>query len=124
MYPLHRLEVYAQARDLTLACYVAGSSVCDRDLRSQLLRAARAIPANIAEGAGSESQAVFARYIAIALASVKETECHLQVASDAGLLAPEQHAALKSKLDNLAPRLVRLLHAVRRNATRRIKESP
>ena len=58
------------------------------------------------------------------LASAKETECHLQMARDAGLLAPEQHALLKSKVDNLAPRLVRLLHAVRRNAKRRIKESP
>ncbi len=69
MYPLHKLKVYEQAQDLARACYVVGSEVSDRDLRSQLLRAARAIPANLAERAGSESQAVFARYIAIALAS-------------------------------------------------------
>lgn len=124
MYPLHKLEVYEQARDLTQACYQASGSISDRDLRGQLLRAARAIPANLAEGAGSETQAVFARYIAIALASVKETECHVQLACDAGLLTPAQHAALKCRLDNLAPRLVRLLHAVRSNAKRRIKESP
>lgn len=122
MFPLHRLKVYEQARELALACYKGGSSIPDRDLRGQLLRAARAIPANLAEGAGSESQAVFARYIAIALASAKETESHLQVAFDAGLLASEQHAVLKTKVDNLAPRLVRLLHAVRRNAKRRIRD--
>lgn len=124
MYPLHKLEVYEQARDLAQACYRASGSICDRDLRVQLLRAARAIPANLAEGAGSESQAVFARYIAIALASAKETECHLQLACDAGLLTTAEHATLKSQVDNLAPRLVRLLHAVRSNAKRRIKESP
>jgi four helix bundle protein len=124
MYPLHKLEVYVQARELALACHVIGSAIGDRDVRGQLLRAARAIPANLAEGAGSESQAVFARYIAIALASAKETENHLQVACDAHLLAPEQHAVLKIKVDNLAPRLVRLLHAVRRNAKRRIRDSP
>lgn len=124
MYRLHKLKVYAQARELALACHVAGSSICDRDLRGQLLRAARAIPANLAEGAGSESQAVFARYIAIALASVKETESHLQIACDADLLAPEHHATLKAKVDNLAPRLVCLLHAVRRNTRRRTKETP
>src|SRR5512133_525185 len=123
MFPLHRLKVYEQARELALASYTAGSSICDRDLRGQMLRAARAIPANLAEGAGSESQAVFAHYIAIALASVKETECHLQLACDAGLLAPAQHHMLKAKVDNLAPRLIRLLHAVRSNAKRRIKES-
>ena len=124
MYPLHKLKVYEQARELASACYQVSSSVSDRDLRNQLLRAARATAANLAEGAGSESQAVFARYIAIALASAKETECHLQLARDAGMLAPAQHVELKSKVDNLAPRLVRLLHAVRRNAKRRIKESP
>ncbi|MHB1095414.1 MAG: four helix bundle protein [Gemmatimonadaceae bacterium] len=124
MYPLHKLKVYEQARDLARACFVAGSSIRDRDLRGQLLRAARAIPANLAEGADSESQAVFARYIAIALASVKETECHLQIAYDAGLVAPAQHAALQANVDNLAPRVVRLLHAVRQNAKRRIREIP
>lgn len=124
MYPLHKLKVYEQARDLAFACHVAGSSICDRDLRGQLLRAARAISANLAEGAGSESQAVFARYIAIALASAKETECHLQIACDAGLLTLQQHATLKAKVDNLAPRLVRLLHAVRQNTKRRIRELP
>ncbi|MBA4070430.1 MAG: hypothetical protein C0497_01125 [Gemmatimonas sp.] len=123
MYPLHKLKVYEQARDLALACHVVGASVSDRDLRAQLLRAARAIPANLAEGAGSESQAVFARYIAIALASAKETENHLQVACDAGLLSPEQLSVLKLKVDNLAPRLVRLLQAVRRNARRRINDT-
>ena len=124
MFPLHRLEVYAQSRDLALACHVVARSMEDRDLRTQLLRAARSVSANLAEGAGSESQATFARYIAISLASAKETENHLQVARDADLISEAQHGELKAKLDNLTPRLVRLLHAVRRNTARRTRESP
>ncbi len=91
----------------------------DIDLRRQLLRAIRSIAANLAEGAGSDSQAVFARHIAIALGSAEESECHLRIARDAGLMDAPIHANLQLALDNLRPRLIRLLLAVRQNARRR-----
>lgn len=119
MFPLDRLEVYAQSRCLAATCHALGQSISDRDLRSQLLRAARAVPANLAEGAASESQASFARYIAIAVASARETASHLDLAQDAGLASEAQCAAIRNQLDHLVPRLVRLLHAVRNNAKRR-----
>jgi four helix bundle protein len=119
VFPLSRLEVYAQARALAAECHALCHWLSDRDLRSQLLRAARAIPANLAEGAASESQASFARYIAIALASARETASHLHVAQDAGLLSAAQCAAVNTRIENLVPRLVRLLQAVRHNAKRR-----
>jgi four helix bundle protein len=121
MHPLSKLEVYAQARLLADACRRHTAHLNDRDLRWQLLRAARSIAANLAEGAGSESQAAFARYIAIALASTKETECHIDFAGETGTLAPAVHAELSGMIRNLAPRLVRLLAAVRANATRRAR---
>jgi four helix bundle protein len=119
MYPLHKLEVYAQARALAANCSAVAARVRDRDLRAQLLRSVRAIPANLAEGAASESQASFARYIAISVASARETASHLHVAQDAGLLLVPDCEALHAELDRLVPRLVRLLQAVRRNANRR-----
>jgi four helix bundle protein len=124
MHPLNKLQVYQQALAFAADCRVHCSTLADRDLRTQLLRAARAVAANLAEGAGSESQAVFARHIAIALASARETDCHLWLAREAGLLASAPHEQLVSALDNLTPRLVKLLLAVRQNATRRTKDTP
>ncbi len=119
MFPLHRLHVYTLARTLAAECHVAAAGIRDRDLRDQLLRAARAVPANLAEGAASESQASFARYIAIAIASARETASHLHLAQDAGLMTSSACARLHLRLENLVPRLVRLLQAVRGNAKRR-----
>jgi len=46
-------------------------------IANQIRRAASSIPANIAEGAGQESRAQFARFLSIALASAFELESHL-----------------------------------------------
>ena len=119
MFPLEKLEVYAQARRFAASCRAAGETIVDRDLRSQLLRASRSVPANLAEGVASESQANFARFIAIAIASARETSCHLHLAQDAGLLDTGRCAELQAHVEHLIPRLVRLLQAVRRNAKRR-----
>ncbi len=124
MHPLHRLEVYAQARQCAETCRQHAQRMRDRDLHAQLLRAVRSIAANLAEGAGSESQASFARYIAIALASARETQCHVDFARDAGGLTTAAHAEITDRLNNLAPRLIRLLAAVRANAQRRPKNAP
>jgi four helix bundle protein len=119
MFPLEKLEVYEQAAELARDCARGCTSIRDIDLRQQLLRSTRSIAANLAEGAGSDSQAVFARHIAIALGSARESECHLRLARDAGLLDASLHANLQLALDNLRPRLIRLLAAVRKNAKRR-----
>lgn len=119
MFPLERLDVYQQATTLARECARECATLRDIDLRRQLLRAIRSIAANLAEGAGSDSQAVFARHIAIALGSAKESECHLRIARDAGLIDAPVHSNLQLALDNLRPRLIRLLLAVRRNARRR-----
>ena len=55
-------------------------------LRSQLLRAIDSVASNIAEGAGKASEAVFGRYLDMALASARETENHLLLARDIGCL--------------------------------------
>jgi len=124
MYPLSRLQVYAQAVELARVCYAQSRRIADRDLQSQLVRATRSIPANLAEGAGSGSQAAFARYIAIAAASTREVRCHLEIARDATLLDDDAYHELLERIDNLAPRLYKLLDAVRRNDKRRTRSTP
>jgi len=123
MHPFQKLQVVEQAHRFALTCYAEAKQIDDRSLRWQLQRAAQSIAANLVEGAGSESQAAFARYVAIALASAKETEYHLLFARDAGLLPTEVQSSLNDALNNLTPRLVRLLAAVRTNAKRRTKPS-
>jgi four helix bundle protein len=119
MHPFQKLEVCGQAHAFALDCYRRALSIPDRAIRWQLQRAAQSIPANLVEGAGSQSQAEFGRYIAIAIASAKESEYHLLFARDAGLLPASSYEALERAINNLTPRLVTLLAAVRRNAARR-----
>jgi four helix bundle protein len=121
MHPFQKLQVVQQAHQFALTCYAKANRIADRSIRWQLQRASQSIAANLVEGAGCEWQAAFARYVAIALASAKETEYHLLFARDAGLLPSEVHASLNDELINLTPRLVRLLTAIRRNTKRRTK---
>jgi four helix bundle protein len=53
----------------------------------QVWRAATSISANIAEGSGAPSHAVFARHLGSALGSAHELENHLLIASDAALMS-------------------------------------
>jgi four helix bundle protein len=52
----------------------------DRDLWAQLGAAAAAVPANIAEGFGQQSDRQFARYLFIARGSSQEARSHITVA--------------------------------------------
>ena len=59
-------------------------------LISQMQRAAFAVPANIAEGAGTGQTGQYQRYISIARGSVAELETHILVAQRLGMVT-QQH---------------------------------
>ena len=67
------------------------------ELRSQLTRAANGMPANIVEGCGAASTKEFARFLDISIKSANETEYHLLVARDHGLISPEQWQKLTAE---------------------------
>jgi four helix bundle protein len=71
------LRIYSLAMELLPGVYEL--RIRDRDLRSQLTRAARSISANIHEGyARKDSTQEFKRFLRIALGSSDEVQTHLE----------------------------------------------
>lgn len=58
-------------------------------LRSQIIRAAQSVPANIAEGCGRNTQAQFLQFLEVAIASANELTNHLTFARDTGQVSQE-----------------------------------
>jgi four helix bundle protein len=80
-----KLQVWQKAHALALDAHRVATGIRrsqDLSLRSQIIRAAMSIPANIVEGRRQESEKQFARFLRIALNSGCELEYHLIVARD------------------------------------------
>jgi four helix bundle protein len=78
----------------------------------QLIRAADAIGANIAEGSGRGSYQDNRRFTRIARGSLNETKHWLRRAFRRGLLTEQQIGKLKPMLDELGPRLNAYLKSI------------
>jgi four helix bundle protein len=113
MHDFRRLRVWREARALGTDVYtICSKGRADQLITTQLRRSALSIATNIAEGCGKNSRAETIRYFEIASGSAAETEHHLEVASDVGVLsmyraAPliERAAAVRRMLDSLIVRL-------------------
>jgi four helix bundle protein len=108
-----RLEVWKRARTLVAAIYADTEAMPKSErfgLTSQMRRSANSIGANIAEGAGRGSPAEVARFLGYAMGSTNETEHHLFVARDVGMMNRQATAALLGQVNELR----RMLHALRR----------
>lgn len=66
-------------------------------LRSQIMRAAGSVPANIVEGSGQLHAREFSRYLRIALNSTTELEYHLIIARDLKLITESSSLTLISQ---------------------------
>src|SRR5688572_6820868 len=97
MQGFRNLLVWRNAHQLVLSLYRATALFPRAEqfgLTAQIRRAAASIPANIAEGCGRGSDADFARYLQIALASSNELEYHLLLASELDLILKADHEQL------------------------------
>ncbi len=95
------LDVWERSHRFTLAIYAATKSFPKEELfglTSQLRRAASSIPANLAEGCGRDSDADLKRFVDVAHASASESEYHLLLAADLGLLPSATHAELADEI--------------------------
>jgi four helix bundle protein len=92
-----KLQVWRKAHELALRVHhVAGGIHGSRNvsLRSQMVRAAMSIPANIVEGSGQESRRDFGRFLRYATNSATELEYHLIIARDIRAISLTDYAAL------------------------------
>ena len=87
-------------------------------LTNQMCRAAASVPANIAEGAGRNTDGEVARVLGIALGSANETECHLFLAKDLGYLRDSDAQSLAQQLTDVKRMLAGLLAKVDGNRRR------
>ncbi|HLA13513.1 MAG TPA: four helix bundle protein [Gemmatimonadaceae bacterium] len=86
-------------------------------LRSQMIRAAMSIPANIVEGRSQGGEKDFGRFLRYALNSASELESHLAVARDIGVLPNKEFTPLTTEVVEIRKMLHGLLKALE-------KESP
>lgn len=77
-------------------------------LRSQIIRAAMSVPANIVEGRAQKGEREFLRFLRYSAASASELEYHLALAHEFGVVQHEQLATLSQQLNEVQ----RMLHGL------------
>jgi four helix bundle protein len=96
-----KLQVWRKAHALSLNVYRATKRIRGAEntsLRSQTIRAAMSVPANIVEGNGHKSPRDFIRFLGYSIDSATELEYHLIVARDLDLLSKSDFRALVDQL--------------------------
>ena len=96
-----KLQVWKKAHALMLDAHrvaggIRGSQYAP--FRSQIIRAALSIPANIVEGREQKTDAGFARFLRISLGSTSELEYHLMAARDIGAVSKGDYMSLSTQI--------------------------
>ena len=110
------LKVWQKGHEFTLAVYASTKLFPKEELyclTTQLRRCAFSIRANIAEGAGKNSQLDFAKYLNIALGSANESEYYLLLAKDLSYLQMELYKTLTRLINEIKAMLTALITKVR-----------
>ncbi len=97
-----KLKVWQKAHALVLSSHRTATRIRGQDhvaLRSQVIRSAMSVPANIVEGREQRSEAAFGRFLQIALASVSELEYHLIAARDIKAITGSDYLSLSSQVE-------------------------
>ena len=84
----------------------------ERDVRSQLRRAALSVPSNIAEGAARRGRADYLRFLDIALGSASEADYLLDFCLEVDLLGTPAHGDCRNCTQQVVRALQKLIEAV------------
>ena len=96
-----KLQVWRKAHALALNAHRAATGIRGSQyaaFRSQIIRAALSIPANIVEGREQKTEAAFARYLRIALGSASELEYHVRAAHDIQAISNGDYTSLSTQV--------------------------
>ena len=118
-----KLRVWRKAHSLALNVHRVASSIRGAQnvsMRSQMVRAAMSISANIVEGREQQSESEFARFIGYSLGSSSELENHLIAARDVKAISSNEY---KSTIDQLID-VRKMLHGLRRSLSKTTPSTP
>ena len=117
MRPHENLEVWQKAVEFVVTIYKQTQRFPSDErfgLTSQVRRAAVSIPANIAEGAGRQSDQEFIRFLSIAQGSCSEVETELLIGHKLDYLPSAEYLELKNEADSIGRMLVGLTKHLKR----------
>jgi four helix bundle protein len=113
-----KMQVWEKAHQFVLRLYPITARFPKEEtygLTSQIRRAAASIPANIAEGAGRETQAELAHFLYIASGSAAELDYHLLLARDLGYIDSRDYAELEDCITEIKRMLYGFSQTVKSN---------
>jgi four helix bundle protein len=111
------LDVWKKAIDFVVEIYKMTETFPADErfgLTSQIRRASVSIPANIAEGAGRESDKDYLRFLSIAQGSTSEVETELLIANRLGFLSTTKYEKARASLDEIGRMNAGLANHLRR----------
>ena len=115
MQDVKKLRVWHLAQELSVEVIDALSQRAVRrvpGIRSQAVRAANSVGANLAEGCARPSRAEFLRFVGIAIGSANELESHLGLARRARILSTATHTHLLERLNLVRRMLISLMRVL------------
>lgn len=116
MHDFKSLKVWEKSMDLTVQVYKLMENMPKDErfaLTSQIKRAAVSIPSNIAEGAGRNSNADFARFLDISNGSSNELETQLILAKKLGFLSDDLLNLITPELEQIQKMNYKLIKSLR-----------
>jgi four helix bundle protein len=120
-----KLRVWRKAHSLTLNAHRVASAIRETQyaaLRSQIIRAAMSVTANIVEGREQKSEREFARFLGYALASTSELEYHLIVARDFRAISVSDFTSTLAQLVDVRKMLHGLIARLRKTPSLPVRE--
>ena len=111
------LMVWKAAVELAVSCYSVTKAFPSSEaygMTSQMRRAAASVAANIAEGHGRESTAVFIQFLRVAQGSLKELETHLVISGRVGLMSDAEAERLLRATDEIGRMLRSMVRSLQR----------
>ena len=103
------LNVWKEAKTVTLDIYEIFKDCRDYGFKDQIQRASVSIMNNIAEGSESGSDAKFINFLNISYGSCGEVKSMLYLAEDLGFLTAEQSQKLRQQCTDLSIKITALI---------------